>query len=327
MDRKFSVAPMMDWTDRHCRYFMRLISKNALLYTEMVVDQAILRGDVERLLQFDAKEHPLALQLGGSDPSELARAAAIGAEFGYDEINLNVGCPSDRVQSGEFGACLMTKPEHVGECFAAIAGSVDIPVSIKCRTGVDDMDDEGFFHNFIDIVSDAGCRIFIVHARKAWLSGLSPKQNRDIPPIDYDRVHRLKRKRPELQIVVNGGIQDLDEADTHLQHTNGVMLGRAAYHNPWLLSDVDRRYYGAGNSLTRADIATSLLGYVEAQLSQGVRLHQITRHILGLYHGVPGAKVWRQRLSEEAVKDGAGTEVIVEAMAQAEQQYDDHLSA
>ncbi len=313
---RFSVAPMMDYTDRHDRYFLRLISRHALLYTEMVTTQAILRGDRAFLLAYDPSEHPLALQLGGSDPDELARCARIGAEYGYDEINLNVGCPSDRVQSGRFGACLMAEPELVAACVAAMRAEVALPVTVKTRIGIDHQDSYAHLRDFVATVAEAGCGIFVVHARKAWLQGLSPKQNREIPPLRYEVVYRLKRDFPHLSIVINGGITSLAQADAHLAHVDGVMLGRAAYHQPYLLAEVDQRYYGSREPVkTRQQIITELLPYVEAWLEKGLPLNRITRHILGLFHGVPGARAWRRHLSEHAHRPGAGVEVIEQALA------------
>ncbi|MGE0611973.1 MAG: tRNA dihydrouridine(20/20a) synthase DusA [Hyphomicrobiales bacterium] len=313
--RRFCVAPMMEWTDRHCRYFLRLISRRALLYTEMVTAVAILRGDARRLLRFDPAEHPVALQVGGSDPRELAEAARIGEEFGYREINLNIGCPSDRVQSGRFGACLMAEPGLVAEGVAAMRAAVAVPVTVKCRIGIDDQDPDRDLDRFIDAVAGAGCTTFIVHARKAWLEGLSPKQNRDVPPLDHYRVYRLKRERAGLEIVINGGIENLDSAGAHLAHVDGVMLGRAAYHDPWQLAGVDSRLFGdAPSGLTRRNVLERLVPYAERQLAEGVPLHAITRHILGLCQGQPGARAFRRHLSETAVRPGAGVDVLRRAI-------------
>jgi tRNA-dihydrouridine synthase A len=315
--RRFCVAPMMEWTDRDCRFFLRLISARALLYTEMVTSAAVIHGDRDRLLGFDAREQPVALQLGGSDPGELAQAARIGADYGYREINLNVGCPSDRVQSGRFGACLMAEPELVARCVSSMIAAVDIPVTVKCRIGIDDQDSEKDLEAFVTTIAGGGCETFIVHARKAWLSGLSPKQNRDIPPLDYDRVYRLKQAHPELEIVLNGGIDSLDAAQAHLAHADGVMLGRAAYHDPWLLAGVDERIFGEPPSaLTREQVLEAFADYAQEQLSRGVRLHQMTRHILGLYHGQPGARAFRRVLSEKATRPDAGISVLHEALQQ-----------
>jgi tRNA-dihydrouridine synthase A len=310
---------MMDWTDRHCRFFHRLMTHHARLYTEMVTAEAVIRGDRQRLIGFDAAEHPVALQLGGSDPSRLAEAAAIGEGFGYDEINLNVGCPSDRVQEGRFGAALMREPELVADCVAAMGRRVQVPVTVKCRIGVDEQDGEADFQHFIDRVAAAGCRVFIVHARKAWLNGLSPKENREIPPLDYARVHRLKSARPELTIVINGGIGDVGEAERQLAHVDGVMLGRAAYQTPYILADVDQRLFGAAApALGRSDVLKALQPYVMQHLARGGRLNNVTRHILGLYHGRPRGRAFRRHLSEAAASDGAGVEALREAVAIAE---------
>ena len=306
---------MLDWTDRHCRYFLRQISRRAWLYTEMVTTGAILHGDRKWLLAFHPDEQPVALQLGGSDPTELARCARIGADQGYAEINLNVGCPSDRVQSGRFGACLMAEPTRVAEGVAAMGAAVAIPVTVKCRIGIDEQEDYDSFAAFIDIVAAGGCRTFIVHARKAWLQGLSPKENRDIPPLRHDWVHRLKQERPDLEIILNGGIRGLQEAEAHLGRVDGVMLGREVYHNPWLLADVDRRLYGdASRSPTRLDVVRAMLPYIEAQLAAGLYLKHITRHMLGLFQGQPGARAWRRHLSEHAHRPGADVRVVEDAL-------------
>jgi tRNA-dihydrouridine synthase A len=307
---------MMDWTDRHCRFFHRVLTRRALLYTEMVTAEAILHGKRDLLLGFSAEEHPVALQLGGSDPAKLAAAARIGADYGYDEINLNVGCPSDRVQEGRFGACLMAEPPLVADCVAAMRAAVSIPVTVKCRIGIDDQDSERDFQTFVETVAQAGCTTFIVHARKAWLKGLSPKENRDIPPLDYDRVHRLKASQPDLTIILNGGLASLDEALQHQGPLEGVMLGRAAYQTPWLLADVDQRIFGAQPSgLTRHAALEAMFPYIEAHLARGGRLNNIVRHVLGLFHGEPGARTFRRILSVEAVKEGAGVEVVQRALA------------
>jgi tRNA-dihydrouridine synthase A len=309
----------MDWTDRHCRFFHRVMTRHALLYTEMVTAEAVIHGARERLLGFDAKEHPLSLQLGGSDPAKLADAAAIGEAFGYDEINLNVGCPSDRVQEGRFGACLMAEPELVAKCVAAMAAAVKIPVTVKCRIGIDDQDSEADLARFIATVAGAGITTFIVHARKAWLSGLSPKENREIPPLDYGRVYRLKAARPDLTIIVNGGIETLEASAEHLKHLDGVMLGRAAYQMPYLLAGVDQAFFGAGEPmLTRGEVLERLLPYVRGHLASGGRLNSVTRHILGLYHGQPRARLFRRHLSEHGVGEGPGIDVLVDAIALAE---------
>jgi tRNA-dihydrouridine synthase A len=306
---------MMDWTDRHCRFFHRQLTRRALLYTEMVTAEAVLHGDRGRLLGFSEIEHPVALQLGGSDPDRLAEAARIGASEGYDEINLNVGCPSDRVQSGRFGACLMAEPELVADCVAAMAARVAVPVTVKCRIGIDDQDGEADFARFVEIVAGAGCGVFIVHARKAWLNGLSPKENRDIPPLDYDRVYRLKEARPDLTIIINGGIGDHAAVQHHLDRVDGVMLGRAAYQTPYMLADVDRLYFGEDTvAAGRLDVLAGLVDYARGHIARGGRLNNITRHILGLYHGQPGARAFRRYLSENAAGDGVGVDVLLRAI-------------
>jgi tRNA-dihydrouridine synthase A len=307
---------MMDWTDRHCRFFHRLLSRETLLYTEMVTADAILHGKRERLLGFSRDEHPVALQLGGSDARKLAEAARIGEAYGYDEINLNVGCPSDRVQEGRFGACLMAEPGLVADCVAAMLAVVRVPVTVKCRIGIDDQDSEADFQAFVEAIAAAGCRTIIVHARKAWLKGLSPKENREIPPLDYGRVHRLKQMRPDLTIVINGGVGSVDEAVAHLAHVDGVMMGRAAYQTPYLLGGVDQRIFGIETEPpSRSDVIERLIPYVEMHLASGGRLNNIIRHILGLYHGVPGARAFRRYLSEHATGPAAGIEVLREAVA------------
>jgi tRNA-dihydrouridine synthase A len=310
---------MMDWTDRHCRAFHRILTRNALLYTEMVTAAAVLHGDRQRLLGMGETEHPVALQLGGSDPQALAEAAAIGEGFGYGEINLNVGCPSDRVQEGRFGACLMAEPELVAACVADMRARVRVPVTVKCRIGIDDQDAEADLHRFVSLVAAAGCCTFIVHARKAWLQGLSPKENREVPPLDYARVYRLKEAWPDLEIVINGGITDLGAAEQHLLHVDGVMLGRAAYQTPYVLADVDRRFFHADEEpVSRAEAVERLMPYAARHLASGGRLNNVVRHILGLYHGRPHARAFRRHLSELAVKDGAGLEVLHDALALAE---------
>ncbi len=313
---KFSVAPMMDWTDRHCRVFHRLMSRRALLYTEMVTAEAVIHGDRERLIGFDPCEHPVALQLGGSDPGKLAEAARIGADFGYDEINLNVGCPSDRVQSGRFGACLMAEPDVVAACVGAMRAAVDVPVTVKCRIGIDDQDSEADLRRFVTAVADAGCGVFIVHARKAWLDGLSPKQNREVPPLDYGRVYRLKAERGDLTIVINGGIETLEQAEQHLAFVDGVMLGRAAYQTPAVLMDVDSQLFGdpAPNG-SREEVIEKLLPYAAAHVAGGGRLADVSRHVLGLFNGLRGARVFRRHLSQSAHLPGATAGVLSEALA------------
>lgn len=312
--RRVCVAPMMDWTDRHCRYFLRLISRHTYLYTEMITTGAILHGDRERVLGFHPDERPLALQLGGSDPRELAECAAIATDYGYSEVNLNVGCPSDRVRTGRFGACLMAEPTLVADCVAAMGEAGPLPVTVKTRIGIDDHDDYEFLARFANAVGAAGCRTLIVHARKAWLQGLSPKENRNKPPLHYERVYRLKRDFPRLEIILNGGITDLDQVQLHLSHVDGVMLGRAAYHNPYLLAQVDSRFYADERTpLSRDEVIERLLPYAARQVAAATRLHHITRHILGLYQGVPGARAWRRHLSEHAHDEATGVAVIQEA--------------
>jgi tRNA-dihydrouridine synthase A len=315
-DFLFSVAPMMDWTDRHCRVFHRLMSRHALLYTEMLTTGAIIHGDRARLLGFDAIEHPLALQLGGSDPSDLATAAQIGEDFGYDEINLNVGCPSDRVKDGRFGACLMAEPALVAACVGAMKREVKIPVTVKCRIGIDDQDPELALDALARGVIVAGADALIVHARKAWLNGLSPKENRDVPPLDYDRVYRLKAAMPDVPIIINGGIAGLAEAKKHLAHVDGVMLGRAAYQEPWRLLAVDPELFGEAAAFTAMkDVFEAMMPYIESELAQGTRLHSIVRHVLGAFHGVPGARAFRRHLAENGVRPGAGANVLRDAVA------------
>ena len=306
---------MMDWTDRRCRAFHRALTSRTLLYTEMVTAQAVAHGDIEHLLGFDAVEHPVALQLGGSDPKLLADAARIGGQMGYDEINLNVGCPSDRVQSGRFGACLMLEPLLVAECVAAMGEATSAPVTVKCRIGVDDQDPDVALFGLVDACAAAGVKTFAVHARKAWLQGLSPKENRDIPPLDYEIVYRLKRERPDLTIVLNGGVANLDEAKIHLAQVDGVMLGRAAYHDPALLCAVDREIFGeAVEDIDGFAAIERYRPYMAAQLAKGAPLHTMTRHMLGLFHGWPGARIFRRILSVEAAAKGAGLEVLDRAL-------------
>lgn len=315
LNRRFAVAPMLDWTDRHCRYFHRLISRHALLYTEMVTTGALMYGDRERFLGFNPLENPVAYQLGGSNPKDLAVCAKLVEEHGYAEVNLNVGCPSDRVQNGSFGACLMAQPSLVAECVASMADAVNIPVTVKCRIGIDDQDSYEELVDFIGTIAAAGCRTFIVHARKAWLSGLSPKQNREIPPLRYDVVYQLKRDFPQLEIILNGGITCLDDCDEILTKLDGVMVGREAYQNPYILSTVDRRWYGDGHEIpSRQAIIESLIPYAEQHLQTGARLNNITRHTLGLFHGMPKARSWRRYLSENACKHGADINVLLEAL-------------
>jgi tRNA-dihydrouridine synthase A len=313
---KFSTAPMMDWTDRHCRVFHRHLTRHARLYTEMLTSGAIIHGDRARLLGFDQSEHPLALQLGGSDPGDLAMSAKIGEDFGYDEINLNVGCPSDRVKDGRFGACLMAEPELVASCVDAMKRAVKIPVTVKCRIGIDEQDPEVSLDALARGVIAAGADVLIVHARKAWLNGLSPKENRDIPPLDHNRVYRLKAALPNVPIIINGGIGSLEEAKAHLAHVDGVMLGRAAYQEPWRLLNVDPLLFGeTPPHATMKDALEAMLPYIERTLSRGTRLHAITRHFVGAFHAVPGARAFRRHLAEQGVKPGAGTEVLRDAIA------------
>jgi len=315
MHSKISVAPMMDWTDRHCRYFMRLLSPSARLYTEMVTAQAIHHGDQQKLLAFDHSEHPVALQLGGSDPGLMAEAARAGASFGYDEINVNVGCPSDRVQSGQFGACLMAKPDVVAACLRSMRSSVSVPVTIKTRIGIDDREDYSFLLDFIDATVEAGCDTYIVHARKAILQGLSPKENRSVPPLNYERVYQLKADRPELNIVLNGGVTTVAECMAHLAQVDGVMIGRQAYHQPWFLTELESVFGGGPVPRDRYDVVAAMLPYVEHALAGGALLKHITRHMLGLFAGQPGARAWRRYLSENAHRNGADSSVITGALA------------
>ncbi len=316
LNRRISVAPMMEWTDRFCRFLLRQISQHTLLYTEMITTGALLHGDRDYLLRFDQSEHPVALQLGGNDPHALALCARMGQEAGYDEINLNCGCPSDRVLSGQFGASLMKVPHTVAEGIAAMRASVGIPVTVKTRIGVDAMDSYSHLLDFVGTVAEGGCDTFIIHARKAWLQGLSPKQNREVPPLQYERAYRLKQDFPALQIIVNGGINSLDEAAHHLAHVDGVMFGRAAYHNPYLLADVDRRFYGKTGSIpSREQVLDRYARFVENQLAEGVKLNHMSRHAIGLFQGQPGGRRFRRYISEHAYRPGAGTEVLYAAVA------------
>jgi tRNA-dihydrouridine synthase A len=313
---RFSVAPMMEWTDRHCRSFHRLLTRRALIYTEMITTGAVLHGDRTRLLAYDAAEHPVALQLGGSDPHALAECASIAQDLGYDEINLNVGCPSDRVKEGRFGACLMAEPALVGDCVAAMKARVAVPVTVKCRIGIDQQDPEEALNALTCAGKEAGVDGLIVHARKAWLEGLSPRENREVPPLDYDRVYRLKAAHPNLTIVLNGGVASLEKAIAHLAHLDGVMMGRAAYQEPWRLLEVDPLLFGEPAPFAAPKAAAeAMLPYIERELAAGVRLHAITRHMLGLFRGVPGARAFRRHLSTEAVKAGAGAEVLAAALS------------
>src|SRR4051794_31378009 len=316
MKYRFSIAPMMEWTDRHCRFFHRLLTRRALLYTEMITTGAVLHGDRTRLLAFDRAEHPVALQLGGSDPGQLAQCARIAADLGYDEVNLNVGCPSDRVREGRFGACLMAEPALVGDCVAAMTGSVNIPVTVKCRIGIDEQDPEEALETLTNAVEQAGVAALIVHARKAWLAGLSPRENRDVPPLDYARVYRLKAAHRGLAVVINGGVVDLDQVRSHLAHLDGIMMGRAAYQEPWRLLEVDPLLFGEPARFASPREATeALIPYLERELARGTRLHAITRHVLGLFRGVPGARAFRRHLATEGVKPGADARTFRAALA------------
>ncbi len=313
-ERFLSIAPMMEYTDRHDRYFLRLMSKHTWLYTEMLTTNTLIHGDAERFLQYNKSEHPLALQLGGSDPKDLAICSKMANDFGYDEINLNIGCPSDRVKSGRFGASLMADPLLVARCVEAMQAKSSVPVTVKCRLGIDDQDEYGDLKSFIQTVAKGGCQIFIIHARKAWLQGLSPKENRDVPPLNYEVVYRIKREFPELQIIINGGLKTLENAKKQLEFLDGAMIGREAYHNPYILAHADQLIYGDQYKIpTRKKILEQYLPYVEQQLTNGINLTQISRHLLGLFQGLPGAKAWRRHISENAYKDGAGIEVIEQA--------------
>ncbi len=316
LDRRLTLAPMMEWSTSDCRTFWRMLTRRAVLYSEMVTTGALIHGDRARFLDFNAVEHPLALQLGGSDPKALAECARIAEGWGYDEVNLNCGCPSDRVQNGMIGACLMAEPELVANCIASMQNAVKIPVTVKHRIGIDDMEDYAGLVNFVSTIAAAGCDTFIVHARKAWLKGLSPKENREIPPLQYDKVVQLKRDFPQLNIIINGGITTLEQTKTLLQAVDGVMIGREAYSNPYLLAEVDQLIYGdARPIISRAEVMEQVLAYCEEQLSKGARLNHITRHILGLYQGQPGARSFRRVISEQAHKPGAGIEVLKRALA------------
>tara|TARA_R100000005_G_scaffold93879_1_gene70414 strand:+ start:16705 stop:17676 length:972 start_codon:yes stop_codon:yes gene_type:complete len=316
LDRRISIAPMMDWTDRHDRYFLRLITTRALLYTEMVTTGAILFGDADRFLRFDPAEQPLALQLGGSDPDALAKCCKIAESYDYQEINLNVGCPSDRVQNGRFGACLMAEPETVAAAVTAMQDATSVPVTVKTRIGIDDLDSYDYFADFIGRIAETGVSTFIIHARKAWLTGLSPKENRTIPPLDYDRVYRLKTEFSNLEIIINGGVSSHEEIDAHLEKVDGVMIGREAYQNPYFLAEIDRRYYGVDDETPeRREIVEQMLPYVAREMASGVPLNSITRHMLGLFQGRPGARAWRRHLSENAHKKDAEIHILTDAAA------------
>jgi tRNA-dihydrouridine synthase A len=313
LKKKVSVAPMMDWTDRHCRYFMRLLSPSALLYTEMVAAAAVHHGDKQRFLRFNKAEHPVAVQLGGSNPDWMASAAASAAEWGYDEVNINVGCPSDRVQSGQFGACLMATPELVAECVTAMRAACDVPVTVKTRIGIDDEDSYEFLQRFVETVAGAGCEKFVVHARIAILEGLSPKQNREIPPLNYERVYRLKQEYPEFEIVLNGGVADLETVDEVLNHVDGVMIGREAYNRPYFLAEIEKHLSPGWSLPGHREVVERMLPYVREQMAQGVPLMRVARHMMGLITGMPGARKWRRHLSQHAHLDGAGPELLIEA--------------
>lgn len=314
-DRRLCVAPMMTHTDRHFRYFLRLISRHVMLYTEMITTGAIIHGRQYHRLEFSPQEHPLAIQLGGNHPVELAECGRIAEQTGYDEINLNIGCPSDKVKTGQFGACLMANPALVADCVNAISSRVSVPVTVKTRTGIDNQDSYEHLHRFIRTVASGGCRTFIIHARKAWLQGLSPRQNREIPPLNYDTVYQLKQDFPQLEIIINGGIHTLDQTRQHLQHVDGVMIGRAVCHNPFMLAGADRIIFGAaGSHCTRSEILDRFTRYADTQIGQGIRLHQMMRHLLGLFQGQPGARIWRRYLSENMYDSTSGTEVIEEAL-------------
>ncbi len=310
-----SVAPMMDWTDRHCRYFLRLIAPNVRLYTEMVTCGALIHGDADRHLRFNTQEHPVALQLGGSDPSDMALCARMGEDYGYDEVNINCGCPSERVQKGAFGACLMAEPDLVARCVAEMRKSANIPVTVKCRIGIDELDSFEFLDTFVSKIVEAGCTTFIIHARKAWLKGLSPKQNREVPQLDYDRVKQVKEKYPQLEIILNGGIQTLAQTRDNLQDLDGVMIGREAYQNPYFLAEIEHGVFGNSDILSREEIARAMIPYIEQQQKDhGTPVKSITRHMLGLYHGQRGGKSWRRTLSELPYQDGARADLLLRAL-------------
>ena len=321
---------MMDWTDRHCRFFHRLLTRRALIYTEMLTTGAVLRGDRARLLGFDTFEHPVALQLGGCDPQQLSQAAQVGEDFGYDEINLNVGCPSDRVQEGRFGACLMAEPTLVADCISAMKASVRVPVTVKCRIGIDDQDPEQALFAFATTIKSAKADALIVHARKAWLKGLSPRENRDVPPLDYALVRRLKAAHPEFEIILNGGLASIEQAQKEVEGLDGVMMGRAAYQDPWRLLRVDPEFFGVPAQFNSArDAIIALMPYIERELAKGTRLNSITRHVLGLFQGIPGARAFRRHLATEAIKPRAGTSVLADALAKLQERhaFSDHIAA
>jgi tRNA-dihydrouridine synthase A len=313
---RFCVAPMLDWTDRHCRFFHRQLTQHAMLYTEMITTGALIYREPGRFLDYNAAEHPVALQLGGSDPKELAHCAKLAEEWGYDEVNLNVGCPSDRVQNGRFGACLMGTPEVVAESVAAMKAATKVPITVKHRIGIDEQDSYEELHRFVQLSAEAGCETFIVHARKAWLQGLSPKENRDVPPLKYDVVYQLKQDFPQLNLIINGGITTLDVANEQLEHVDGVMIGREVYSNPWLLQQVDTDFFNNDAKVThRSQVIDAMIPYIEEQLSNDIYLSHITRHMLGLYQGLPGARAYRRHLSENATKKGANLQVLLDAVA------------
>ena len=316
MNLRFTIAPMLDWTDRHCRYFHRLLTSQAVLYTEMVTTGALIHGDTERYLQFHEAEHPVALQLGGSEPQHMAHCAKLAEQFGYDEVNINVGCPSERVQKGAFGACLMAEPELIAANVRAMQAATSLPITVKHRIGIDDQEDYSAMRHFVNSVAEAGCKTFIVHARKAWLKGLSPKENREIPPLRYELVYQLKQELPELEIIINGGITTLEQCMEHLQYVDGVMVGREAYHNPWLLAQVDPILYATpARFAKRKQVLEAYLDYIEQQLSVGVPLQHLTKPILGLFQGLAGAKLFRRHISEQAHKKGAGSHIVAQAMS------------
>ena len=314
MNSPVSIAPMMDWTDRHCRYFLRLLTPSAFLYTEMVTAAAVHHGDADRFLRFNDEEHPLALQLGGSNPEWMASAARKASEYGYDEININVGCPSDRVQSGQFGACLMAEPETVASCLKAMQAETSAPVTVKTRIGINDHDSDEFLRRFVACLSEAGCRKFVIHARIAILEGLSPKDNRSIPPLNYERVYRLKREYPELTVVINGGLTELASIETALRHVDGAMIGRQAYHQPYFLAELEHHFNPGWALPKRHEIVHAMLPYVDSVVAAGEPLHRVTRHMLGLFAGQAGARAWRRHISEHAHRPGAGTEVLINAL-------------
>jgi len=322
LDRRFCVAPMLDWSDRHCRVFWRQLSRHAVLYTEMITTGALIHGDQERHLDFSDIEHPVALQLGGSDPEALAVSARMAEQWNYDEINLNCGCPSDRVQNGFFGACLMSRPQLVADCVKVMKDACELPITVKHRIGIDEQEGYGPLQEFVGAIAEAGTDAIIVHARKAWLQGLSPKENREIPPLNYDLVYQLKQDFPDLEIIINGGIQTLDDASSHLSYVDGIMMGRSAYQTPYLLAEVDERFYQqAAISKTRRDVIQGLFPYIEAELAKGTRLNHITRHILGLFNGQAGGRLFRRHISEHAHRSGAGLEVLSDALAFVERSW------